>query len=202
MYLRGLAQTRANFESACAETKLRKWPAQISICPRRSSHLNHCIMSLPRPTTPTMRATRFVTPQNFDDDSSSTSGSPTKRRRSDVEDSDYSPRAEQQVKRAIAEKHTPGKRRKTGSSVATYVRENAVNAFQLATNFKFPQSGLSTLTYYHGEVPCLISRQQREVDCVETCHILPRAVRYDVVGFDLLDIICFHLTYRERSLTN
>jgi len=139
-------------------------------------------MSPSRPTTPTMRVPRFVTPQISDDGS----GSPIRRRRSDVEDSDYSPRAEQRAKRAISKKYTPRKRRKTGSSIATYVRENAVNAFQLATNFKLSESRLSTLTHYHGEVPCLISRQQWEVDCVETCHILPRAVCYDVVGFIVL----------------
>ena len=179
-------------------------------CPRlerhvdkpRSSHSNHCIMSPSRPTTPTTRAPRFVTPQISEDDSSSTSGSPTNRRRSDVEDSDYSPLVEQRVKRAITEKYTPRKRRKTGSSVATYVRENAVNAFQLATNFILSESRLSALTHYHGEVPCLISRQQREVDCVETCHILPRAVCYDVVGFVLFGTIGFRLTYLEHSLTN
>jgi hypothetical protein len=138
------------------------------------------LTSMSRPATPTRRIPRFATPtQGEDDDSASESHI---EHHSETEDPSYSPRAEQQGRRALAEKYTPRKRRKTGSSVATYAKENAVDAFRVATLSASPRSLAATLDYYHGEVPCLISHKQREMDCVETCHVIPKAVDYEIVS--------------------
>lgn len=148
----------------------------------RSCTLLHTT-SMPRPTTPTKRVPRFVTPPQGEDEDFSASESHGKHRHSEMEDPNYSPRSEHQGKRAVAENYTPKKRRKTGSSVATYARENAADAFRVATSSTPPRLLAALLDHYHGEVPCLISRKQREMDCVETCHVIPKAVDYEVVSF-------------------
>ncbi|KAF8235034.1 hypothetical protein L208DRAFT_1393255, partial [Tricholoma matsutake] len=127
------------------------------------------------PTTPTRRIPQFVTPIPIDDEVYFLPDV------TDAEDSDYSPRAEQRMKRALAEKITPLKRRKTASSVATYARKNAIDAFRLATGFISPASRPIALAHYHEEIPCLTSRKQQIVDCVETCHLIPKAVDYDTL---------------------
>jgi hypothetical protein len=134
-----------------------------------------------RPTTPPLR--RSSTPIHDDngDDSPLTPVSDTD------DDHIYSPRSEQALKRAIVVKLTPSKRRRTGSSIATYARKNAIEASR-TSRLLFSSSFVPPpvpLNHYLGPIPCLISGFQLLTDCVETCHVIPKAIDHATVCFRL-----------------
>ena len=114
---------------------------------------------------------------------------------SDPDDHTYSTQSEQTLKRAIVVKLTPSKRRRTGSSIATYARENAIEASRASRLFPFSSvsSPAVPLNHYLGPIPCLISGYQLLTDCVETCHVIPKAIDHAMVCFKL-PRSNFHLT--------
>lgn len=126
-----------------------------------------------RPTTPPLRRSPVNPIDDDNDEDSPLSSVP------DTDDHTYSPQCEQTLKRAKVAKLTPAKRRKTGSSVATYARENAIEASRVSRSFFSSSSVL--LNHYLGPIPCLISGKQLLTDCVETCHVIPRAVDHATV---------------------
>ena len=133
-----------------------------------------------RPTTPPFRRTSALILDDNSDDSPLTPVS-------DTDDHTYSARSEQALKRAIVVKLTPSKRRRTGSSIATYARENAIEASRTSRLF-FSSSFVPSpvlLNHYLGPIPCLISGYQLLTDCVETCHIIPKSIDHATVCFKL-----------------
>jgi hypothetical protein len=91
----------------------------------------------------------------------------------------FTPPEDQMIEDATANKLTPFKRRKTLSSVMTYAKQNAIEAARTALDL---DTGNTKPT-------CLISHKCEEMNFVETCHVIPRAVPYSTVS--LCSFLCF-----------
>jgi hypothetical protein len=109
------------------------------------------------------------------------------------DDASYSPRREKANNKAVDKGQTPHKRLNKISGMGSGQRKKVGSVARSRTNFKLADSRL--VEHYHAETPCLISCQQRMVDCIQTCHVVPRAVSPNVVGFA---VIC-HLLQSDIS---
>jgi hypothetical protein len=121
-----------------------------------------------------------------DEDSPSPLSSP-----SQTNSDPFTPAEDQMIEGATANQLTPYKRRKSLSSVMTYAKENAFEAARTALALASDTGNIKP--------PCLISRKCEEMDFVETCHVIPRAVSYSTVS--LCFFLCFiSLMYVDISL--
>ena len=109
------------------------------------------------------------------------------------------PQSEQALKWTKAVKPMPAKCWKTGSSIATYARKNAIEASFVIWLLPSPSLVLSCFKPYLGPVPCLITRKWLVMDCVEMCHIIPKVIDHATVHIKLPQCVLF-MTHHNHSL--